>query len=243
MNLTISGHHLEVTPALREYVLTKLDRVTRHFDQVVDINVLLSVEKLKEKERRQKAEVTLRVKGTEPLGDRIVETPEGWLFLTLGERFSRKEQAQRLDNHLGKIVRITKDMSRAIDYLETLNDVDMNKLTFLSPSWGAMMAPMMLVTEPRFKAAVLITGGYSSTPIMPEVEPYQFAPYVKTPILMINGLYDRTFLHELQQIPLKNDLPNVEMKVLKSGHAVPLDETTKLVDEWLRQRFHTSASK
>ena len=36
MNLTISGHHLEVTPALREYVLTKLDRVTRHFDQVVD---------------------------------------------------------------------------------------------------------------------------------------------------------------------------------------------------------------
>ena len=43
MNLTISGHHLEVTPALREYVLTKLDRVTRHFDQVVDITVLLSI--------------------------------------------------------------------------------------------------------------------------------------------------------------------------------------------------------
>jgi putative sigma-54 modulation protein len=63
MNLTISGHHLDVTPALREYVLTKLDRVMRHFDQVVDINVLLSVEKLKEKERRQKAEVTLHVKG------------------------------------------------------------------------------------------------------------------------------------------------------------------------------------
>ncbi|MEO8279214.1 MAG: ribosome-associated translation inhibitor RaiA [Ideonella sp.] len=63
MNLTISGHHLEVTPALREYVLTKLERITRHFDQVVDINVLLSVEKLKEKDRRQKAEVTFHVKG------------------------------------------------------------------------------------------------------------------------------------------------------------------------------------
>jgi putative sigma-54 modulation protein len=63
MNLTISGHHLEVTPALREYVLTKLERIIRHFDQVVDINVLLIVEKLKEKERRQRAEVTLRVKG------------------------------------------------------------------------------------------------------------------------------------------------------------------------------------
>ena len=63
MNLTISGHHLEVTPALREYVLTKLDRITRHFDAVVDVNVLLTVENLKEKERRQKAEVTLHVKG------------------------------------------------------------------------------------------------------------------------------------------------------------------------------------
>ncbi len=63
MNLTISGHHLDVTPSLREYVLTKLDRVMRHFDQVVDVNVLLTVEKLKEKERRQKAEVTLHVKG------------------------------------------------------------------------------------------------------------------------------------------------------------------------------------
>lgn len=63
MNLTISGHHLEVTPALREYVLTKLDRVTRHFDQVVDINVLLTVEKQKEKNKRQRAEVTVHVKG------------------------------------------------------------------------------------------------------------------------------------------------------------------------------------
>jgi len=63
MNLTISGHHVDVSPALREYVLTKLDRVTRHFDQVVDVSVLLRVEKLKEKERRQKAEATLRVKG------------------------------------------------------------------------------------------------------------------------------------------------------------------------------------
>ncbi len=63
MNLTISGHHLDVSPALHEYVLNKLDRVTRHFDQVVDVSVLLSVEKLKEKERRQKAEVTLHVKG------------------------------------------------------------------------------------------------------------------------------------------------------------------------------------
>lgn len=65
MNLTISGHHLEVTPALRTYVTTKLDRIKRHFDQVVDVKVLLTLENLKEKERRQKAECNIYIKGIE----------------------------------------------------------------------------------------------------------------------------------------------------------------------------------
>jgi putative sigma-54 modulation protein len=65
MNLTISGHHLEVTPALRNYVTAKLDRITRHFVQVVDVKVLLSVEKQKEKDRRQRAECNIHVKGSD----------------------------------------------------------------------------------------------------------------------------------------------------------------------------------
>lgn len=65
MNLTISGHHLEVTPALRNYVEGKLDRITRHFDQVVDVKVLLSIENQTEKERRQKAECNIHVKGND----------------------------------------------------------------------------------------------------------------------------------------------------------------------------------
>ena len=62
MNLTISGHHLDVTPSLRSYVTTKLDRITRHFDRVVDVKVILTVEKQKEKERRQRAECSIHVK-------------------------------------------------------------------------------------------------------------------------------------------------------------------------------------
>ena len=63
MNLTISGHHLEVTSAIRDYVQSKLERVTRHFDHVIDIAVILSVDNLTEKEKRQKAEVNLRMSG------------------------------------------------------------------------------------------------------------------------------------------------------------------------------------
>ena len=56
MNLSITGHHVEITPALREYVETKMERVMRHFDNVIDANVVLSMEKL-----RQRAEVVVHV--------------------------------------------------------------------------------------------------------------------------------------------------------------------------------------
>ena len=46
MNLTISGHHLDVTPAIRDYVQTKLELVKRHFDPVIDIAVILTVDNL-----------------------------------------------------------------------------------------------------------------------------------------------------------------------------------------------------
>lgn len=58
MNLNLTGNHLEITPAIRDYVVAKLDRVTRHFDHVIDVNVVLSVDKL-----RQKVEANLHIRG------------------------------------------------------------------------------------------------------------------------------------------------------------------------------------
>jgi putative sigma-54 modulation protein len=74
MNLNITGHHLEVTPAIREYVSSKLDRVVRHFDHVTATHVILSVEKL-----NQKAEVTLHVRGR----DIHVEAAEADLYAAI----------------------------------------------------------------------------------------------------------------------------------------------------------------
>src|SRR5437762_12289053 len=58
MNLNLTGHHLAITPAIRDYVIAKLDRVTRHFDHVIDVNVVLSVDKL-----RQQVTANLHVRG------------------------------------------------------------------------------------------------------------------------------------------------------------------------------------
>ena len=60
MNLTITGHHVDVTPAIHDYVTSKLDKITRHFDQVIDVKVILSVEKLV-----QKAEVSVHMRGND----------------------------------------------------------------------------------------------------------------------------------------------------------------------------------
>lgn len=74
MNLNITGHHVEVTPAIRDYVTSKLDRVIRHFDNVTSVAVILSVEKLK-----QKAEVTLHVRGK----DIFVESDDADLYAAI----------------------------------------------------------------------------------------------------------------------------------------------------------------
>lgn len=60
MQLNLTGHHVDITDALRDYVTTKLSRLERHFDQVTNVHVILSVEKL-----RQKAEATINITGNQ----------------------------------------------------------------------------------------------------------------------------------------------------------------------------------
>ena len=60
MNLQFTGHHLEITPALRDYVTSKLAKISNHFDHVIDVKVTMSVEKL-----AQKVEATLHVPGND----------------------------------------------------------------------------------------------------------------------------------------------------------------------------------
>jgi len=64
MQINVSGHHIEVTPALRSYVISKLDRLERHFDRITNTQVVLSVEK-----QRQKADATIKFSGGEIYAD------------------------------------------------------------------------------------------------------------------------------------------------------------------------------
>ncbi len=68
MNITVTGRHLEITDALREYVTEKVERISGHYDKINKVNVILSVEKF-----NQKAEATLHVTGNDIHADSVKE--------------------------------------------------------------------------------------------------------------------------------------------------------------------------
>ena len=83
MNLNITGHHVEVTEAIRSYVTSKLERVVRHFDNVSSVAVILSVQKL-----QQKAEVTLHVRGK----DLFAESSEEDMYTAINSMADKLER-------------------------------------------------------------------------------------------------------------------------------------------------------
>ena len=74
MNLNMTGHHLEITPSIRDYVSSKMSRINRHFDHVIDVSMILSVEKL-----RQKIEANVHLSGK----DIFVESEESDMYAAI----------------------------------------------------------------------------------------------------------------------------------------------------------------
>ena len=68
MQVNLSGHHVEITPALKDYVNSKIDRIERHFDSVTSIHCILTVEKL-----RHKAEAKVNVTGSTIFAEAVEE--------------------------------------------------------------------------------------------------------------------------------------------------------------------------
>ncbi len=68
MQISLTGHHIDITDALKNYVDNKFERLERHFDNVTNVHVILSVEKM-----RQKAEATMHVNGANVFADSVHE--------------------------------------------------------------------------------------------------------------------------------------------------------------------------
>lgn len=99
MRIDISGHNIDITPALRDYVNSKLERVDRHFDHHLDIRVILGVEKLD-----QKAEATLAIAGKTLFADAVSEDMYASID-ALADKLDRiviKHKEKLTDHHRGE---------------------------------------------------------------------------------------------------------------------------------------------
>jgi cephalosporin-C deacetylase-like acetyl esterase len=130
-----------------------------------------------------------------------------------------------------------KDLARTIDYLGTRRDIALDKLAYIGLSRGAAMAPVFLALEHRFKVAALYIPAFYADKLPPEIDVINFAPRMKTPVLVLSGRYDFIFPEKALQVPFFQALgaPTRDKRrvMYDTGHNLPRNEMIKETLGWL----------
>lgn len=130
----------------------------------------------------------------------------------------------------------SRDLGRAIDYLETRADVDARRLAFYGVSDGGNAGIVLVALEPRIRAAIFQGAGLEPD-LPPELDPINFAPRVRAPVLMLNGRYDFGAPYETAQRPLfvllGSGTEQRRHAVFESGHALTSDTVAADMVAWL----------
>ena len=135
------------------------------------------------------------------------------------------------------VIAWAKDVSRAVDYLETRNDVARDRIAYIGFSWGAMIGPIFVAVEPRFKACVFVMGGFVMQRSLPEADALNFAPRIKAPVLLLSGRYDFYFPEDTSQLPMFRLIGVSEDQkrrvVYDTGHTIPRTDLIRESLDWL----------
>jgi eukaryotic-like serine/threonine-protein kinase len=135
------------------------------------------------------------------------------------------------------MVMMVKDTRRTIDYLVTRPDVDSSRIAYFGYSFGGRVSPPILASEPRLKAAVLVVAGLKMERARPEVDPINYLPRVRLPLIMLNGRHDFYFPVETSQKPFFEYLgsapENRRWVVYPEAHTVPRTEAMRETLNWL----------
>jgi predicted esterase len=138
-----------------------------------------------------------------------------------------------------RIVWLSQDVQRTVDYVIDRPDLDGDRLAYVGLSQGAWLGLIPLALEPRFRTAVLIAGGLHASQLarLPETRPWNFAPRVTVPTLIINGRRDFGLPYETSQLPMLRLLGTPEadkrLVALDSGHVPPWNEVIRETLDWL----------
>ena len=132
------------------------------------------------------------------------------------------------------VVQKVNDLQRTIDYLETRKDIDSDKLAYLGLSAGGEYGPLYTAIEKRFKVIAFLAGGFDDFHMLTEpgeVNPWNYAPRVTAPTLMVNGISDYGLPVDTAQRPMFDLLgtpPEHKRHVLLEGGHLPYDVNTMM---------------
>ena len=130
----------------------------------------------------------------------------------------------------------SRDLGRAIDYLETRPDIDVHRLAYYGVSDGANAGIILTALEPRIKVAVFQGAGLDAD-MPPELDPINFAPRVRVPALMLSGRYDFSERYETSQRPLflllGSPAAQKQHAVFETGHSLPSENVAGAILPWL----------
>ena len=130
-----------------------------------------------------------------------------------------------------------KDLGRAIDFIESREELDADRVAYFGVSWGGALGAIMPAVEPRIRVNVLYVAGFCYQRALPEADQLNYVTRVTQPTLMLNGELDFFFPAETSQLPMFELLgtPAADKKRLtyERGHTVPKTELIRESVAWL----------
>jgi eukaryotic-like serine/threonine-protein kinase len=169
--------------------------------------------------------------------DFIVRSGRAFLYPVYKGTYERDTPAETGPNQNRELrVAWSRDLGRAIDYLESRSDIDRARLAFYGVSDGGDAGVILTALEPRVKTAIL-QGTNLGDDSTPEIDLANYAPRIRVPVLMLSGRYDFAAPVETQQEPLfalfGSPPGQKRHAILETGHALPIEQVSREVLPWL----------
>jgi len=161
------------------------------------------------------------------------------IYLGTYERAKEEEAWPGTGQDRDWLIRQSREVRRAVDYLETRPEIDKGRIGYLGVSQGSADGVIFTALEDRFKAIVFLDGGFFLGPAQTGTDQVDFAPRLKRPVLMVNGRYDFTFSLDRAQLPMFHMIgtPEAEKRhvVFDTPHDVSQQKTelSREVLAWL----------
>jgi hypothetical protein len=152
------------------------------------------------------------------------------------DRFAMIHQGANNYTYSEFLVQLVKDFRRTVDYLETRDDIDSERLAFYGMSWGGLIGGVIAAVETRIQTAILLAGGAHDFGL-PEANNISYIPRISMPLLMMNGRYDTLVGYDHSALPMYEMVATpAEHKVIldyPTDHIPPKAEYVKEILNWL----------